>query len=157
MKSNYGLKIKRIMNAIISGKNFFKVGLNPESSRAALKDSSQKHAGNIVESIIRKQGHNISKLAKYMKISRCTLYNWFEQDTLPFDILVRIGSYTNYDFSSDFPEVFRSSSYAKIEHHPLQNPSTENEKIDYWIRKYILLLEKYNECLINQNHSQHPK
>jgi len=145
------------MNAIITGRSFSNVGLNTGSSRAVLKNPSQKHAGNIVESIIRKQGHNISKLAKYMKISRCTLYNWFEQDTLPFDILVRIGSYTNYDFSSDFPEVFRSNSEAKIEQHPLQKPSTENEKIDYWIRKYILLLEKYNECLINQNHSQHPK
>lgn len=145
------------MSAIKSGIDFFKIGLNNEINRAALKHSSQKHAGNIVESIIRKQGHNISKLARYMKISRCTLYNWFEHDTLPFDILVRIGSYINYDFSPDFPEVFCSNSDAKLENHPLQNQFTENEKIDYWIRKYILLLEKYNECLLNQNHSQQPK
>lgn len=157
MKINYELKIKRIMSAIKSGIDFFKIGLNNESNRAALKYSSQKHAGSIVESIIRKQGHNISKLARYMKISRCTLYNWFEHDTLPFDILVRIGSYINYDFSSDFPEVFCSNSDTKLENHPFQNQFTENEKIDYWIRKYILLLEKYNECLLNQNHSQQPK
>lgn len=145
------------MNAIKSGIDFFKIGLNDESNRPSLKYSSQKHAGSIVESIIRKQGHNISKLARHMKISRCTLYNWFEHETLPFDILVRIGSYINYDFSSDLPEVFRSNSDAKLEKHSLQNHATEQEKIDYWRRKYILLLEKYNDYLLDQNHSQPPR
>ncbi|TDQ76386.1 helix-turn-helix domain-containing protein [Sphingobacterium yanglingense] len=157
MKINYKLKVKGIMSAIKPGIDFFKIGLNNKSSRATLKYSSQKHAGSIVESIIRKQGHNISKLARYMKISRCTLYNWFEHDTLPFDILVRIGSYINYDFSSDFPEVFCPNTDAQLAPSPLENQFTENEKIDYWIRKYILLLEKYNECLVNQNHSQQSK
>ncbi len=145
------------MGTIKPGIDLFKISLKNESNRPNLKYSSQKHAGSIVESIIRKQGHNISKLARYMKISRCTLYNWFEHDTLPFDILVRIGSYINYDFSSDLPEMFSSNSESKLEKYPLQNQFTENEKTDYWIRKYILLLEKYNECLLSQNHSQELK
>lgn len=137
--------------------DFFKIGSKNGNNGSALNYSSQKHAGSIVESIIRKQGHNISKLARYMKISRCTLYNWFEHDTLPFDILVRIGSYIDYDFSADFPEIFCLSTNTKLEKDATQNQLTENEKIDYWIMKYILLLEKYNECLLNLNHLKESK
>jgi predicted transcriptional regulator len=123
-----------------------------ERTRSALKFTMQNHAGSTIESIIRRQGHNISKLARHMKISRCTLYNWFEQDTLPFDVLIRIGSYINYDFSSDFPEIFSLNPNIKIEKQTTQNQFTENEKIDYWIKKYIVLLEKYNEILLNKNY-----
>lgn len=137
--------------------DFFKIGLTTESNGSTLKCSSQKHAGSILESIIRRQGHNISKLARYLKISRCTLYNWFEHDILPFDILVKIGAYIDYDFSSDFPEYFYLNSTAKLEKDPLQNQIIENEKIDYWIMKYIQLLEKYNECLISQNYIKESK
>lgn len=140
------------MGAIQPEIDFFQMALNYENNGTTLKFSSQKHAGNIVESIIRKQGHNLSKLAKYMKISRCTLYNWFEHDTLPFDILVRIGSYINYDFSSDFPEIFCLNPNANPGKQPLQNQFAESEKVEYWIKKYILLLEKYNECLLNQHY-----
>lgn len=128
-----------------------KIDLKNERRGTPLKFSSKKHAGSIVESIIRKQGHNISKLARYMNISRCTLYNWFEQDSLPFDILVRIGSYINYDFSTDFPEIYSITPNLKSEIPSSAPPVTENEKAEFWIRKYIHLLEKYNECLINQN------
>lgn len=145
------------MNYIGPGIDFFKNDVKTENKVPSLKHSSQKHAGSIVETIIRKQGHNISKLARYMKISRCTLYNWFEHDTLPFDILVRIGSYINYDFSSDFPEMFPSSPEPVLEKQTLQSQLQESEKVDYWIRKYILLLEKYNECLLNQNKVQEQK
>lgn len=142
------------MSAIEPGIDFFKIGLKSKSNEPSLKYSSKKHAGSIVESIIRRQGHNISKLARYMKISRCTLYNWFEHDTLPFDILVRIGSYIDYDFSSDFPEIFSLNPVAKLDENLLKNHLSENETVDYWIRKYILLLEKYNECLLSQNYIQ---
>lgn len=145
------------MDAIEQEIDFLKIGLKNERNRTPLKYSLQKHAGSIIESIIRRQGHNISKLARYMKISRCTLYNWFEQDTLPFDVLIRIGTYINYDFSSDFPEVFCLGSNSKFEKESSQNQFTDNENIDHWIRKYILLLEKYNECLLNQNYIQEPK
>lgn len=122
-----------------------KIGLKEQSN--VTRKNPQRHVGSIVESVIRRKGHNISQLARFMKISRCTIYNWFEQDALPFDVLVRIGSSINYDFSADFPELFSLNPAEKL----TQPPLSENEKIDYWIRKYIVLLEKYNECLINQN------
>ncbi|TDQ81069.1 hypothetical protein [Sphingobacterium yanglingense] len=134
------------MNTVDPEIDFLKFGLKKEPS---LKHTSKKHAGHIVESIIRKQGHNISKLAQNMKISRCTIYNWFQQETLPFDVLVRIGSFINYDFSSDFPEYFSLNPEEKLEINPSQDQSTEGEKVDFWRRKYILLLEKYNEYLWN--------
>jgi len=111
---------------------------------------SKNHAGQVLESIIRKKGHNISELARHMKISRCTIYNWFELELISYDILVKIGSYINYDFSSDFPDVFSGNNNVKFE----PNKFTEPENVDYWIKKYIILLEKYNECLLSKNYNQ---
>ncbi|MGN0002922.1 MAG: helix-turn-helix domain-containing protein [Sphingobacterium composti] len=130
-----------------------RIGLRKDKDKSNLKYSLKRHAGSIVESIIRRKGHNISKLARTMKISRCTLYNWFEHDNLPFDILIRIGSCIDYDFSTDFPEVFNVHTNQKTEPSYLQNQLTENEKVDFWIRKYILLLEKYNDSLMNKTYS----
>lgn len=156
-KLNNEFRTNKIISVMEQEVDFIKVGVKNENIGTALKYSTDKHAGSIVESIIRRQGHNISKLARHMKISRCTLYNWFEHDTLPFDILVRIGSYIDYDFSSDFPEIFRLSPHTRLEKEPVQNQFTENEKVDYWMMKYILLLEKYNECLISHNNIQESK
>ena len=128
-----------------------KIGLKNDSPPSKMKYTMQKHAGSIVESIIRRKGQNISQLARYLKVSRCTLYNWFEQDNLPFDVLIRIGTFINHDFSDDFPEIFCSGHNEKQEKHPLVNQLTDDEKVDYWIRKYILLLEKYNETLTNRD------
>ena len=139
------------MNTIEPKIDLLEIDLKNERKKNKLNYSTKKHAGSIVESIIRRQGHNISKLARYMKISRCTLYNWFEQDNLPFDILVRIGTYINYDFSTDFPEIFSINPKPSTEIQPVPHVSAENEKAEFWIRKYIHLLEQYNECLINQN------
>lgn len=111
---------------------------------------TKKHAGSIVESIIRKRGHNLSKLAKYMNISRCTLYNWFEHESLPFDVLLKIGSFINYDFSKEFPEVFSIITENKMDKNLLQNQPVDQRDADYWMRKYILLLEKYNEILMSK-------
>lgn len=133
-----------------------RIGLRKDKDKSNLKYSIKKHAGSIIESIIRRKGHNISKLARTMKISRCTLYNWFEQETLPFDILIRIGTSINYDFSTDFPEIFNAHNNQTTEPSYLQNQLTENEKVDFWIRKYILLLEKYNDSLMNKTYvSEH--
>lgn len=146
------------MNITKKGDSLLKIALaNETEDKPPLKYFLNKHAGNTVESIIRKQGHNISKLARYMKISRCTLYNWFEQGTLPFDVLIKIGSYINYDFSADFPEIFCLNSSAKPDKYVAQSQLIENEDIDHWMRKYILLLEKYNECLLHRNDFQEPK
>lgn len=127
-------------------------GFDNQKSIPSFESVLHHHAGSFVESIIRKKGHNISKLARYMKISRCTLYNWFEQDTLSFDVLIRIGSNINYDFSADFPEIFSSNFDYKLDNMPSPNQISENEKLDYWIKKYIKLLEKYNESLSNRNY-----
>jgi lambda repressor-like predicted transcriptional regulator len=112
---------------------------------------THKHYGSIIESIIRKRGHNLSKLAKYMNISRCTLYNWFKHESLPFEIISKIGSFINYDFSNEFPEIFSSVEVKnKADDYLMQNQPVDLKDVDHWMRKYIILLEKYNESLINK-------
>lgn len=116
---------------------------------AALAYPIQRHGGSIIESIIRKRGDNLSKLAKYMNISRCTLYSWFEKDSLPLDVLLKIGTFINYDFSKDFPEVFSTKTEIKMDN-LLQNQPVEQRDIDHWKLKYIFLLERYNESLVSK-------
>ncbi|WP_214225540.1 helix-turn-helix domain-containing protein [Pedobacter sp. B4-66] len=138
------------MNATKTQTTYLNLNLGKESDGNLKQHSLKRHAGSIIESIIRKQGHNISKLARYMKISRCTLYNWFEQDNLPYEVLVEIGSCINYDFSQEFPEVFSLNREKKMDRQVLDKQPGENRDVDYWMRKYILLLEEYNECLMNK-------
>jgi hypothetical protein len=138
------------MDAITTQTTYLKLNLRNEKDANYRQYSPKQHAGKLIESIIRRQGHNISKLARYMKISRCTLYNWFEQDNLPFDVLIKIGSYINYDFSKEFPEVFSLNQDNKIDRQVLDKQPGDNGDVDHWMRKYILLLERYNECLMNK-------
>ncbi len=121
-----------------------------ESKRIAPAYPTQRHAGSIIEAIIRKRGHNLSKLAKYMNVSRCTLYNWFEHESLPFDVLLKIGSFINYDFSNEFPEVFSVMTENKPGQYSVEKYPVDQRDVDHWMRKYILLLEKYNETLISK-------
>ena len=113
---------------------------------------NKRHAGSIIESIIRKRGHNLSKLAKHMNISRCTLYNWFEHEILPLDVLLKIGSFIDYDFSNEFPEVFAFMAEKKTNIHLQESEATPQTDVNHWMHKYILLLEKYNKSLMSKEY-----
>lgn len=119
------------------------------SKQVEKKPAFQQHAGNIVEAVIRRKGHNISKLAKDLKVSRCTLYNWFDQSDLPFDVLVRIGTYIHHDFARDFPDIFDFQKNRFLTLGGVENDGDGAVHTDYWMKKYINLLERYNQCLID--------
>lgn len=100
----------------------------------------EKHHGQLVERVVRRSGMSLSELARKTKVNRRSLYNWFQQPRLNADVILKIGSALNYDFSSDFPDyslINRSESY-------LQS-SEEGE--NFWMNKYIDLAEKYNALL----------
>lgn len=103
--------------------------------------------GEIVEQVIRRSYVNLSDLARKLRVSRRTLYNWFSQDDLDIEVVSRIGDIIHHDFSKDFPELYeRFGSYEAIGANNLAN---EMESANYWRNKYINLLEKHNDILIN--------
>ncbi|WP_345952722.1 helix-turn-helix transcriptional regulator [Mucilaginibacter sp. PAMB04168] len=111
-----------------------------------------KHYGQIVEKVIRRDGYSISELARLMNVNRRSVYNWFNKKRLKTDIVFRIGGVLNYDFSTEFPELFRANEFGYLsDNAPVQmahdEVQTEPTFDKQWKDKYIVLLEKYNELL----------
>jgi len=102
--------------------------------------------GEIVEHVIRRNNISISELSRRLRVSRRSIYNWFTQKNLSFDIILQIGEVLDYDFSSDFPDKLngRKSNPTQVYQGDLQTNDFQNSA-NYWRNKYINLLEKYNE------------
>lgn len=110
------------------------------------------HHGQIVERIIRRNGHSISELARLAKVNRRSVYNWFNQRNLKPDIIFRIGCVLNYDFSAEFPNLFSKGEFNRQNNSYMSDVITKSthgqEETDYWKDKYIDLLERYNQLLM---------
>ncbi|SMC95248.1 helix-turn-helix transcriptional regulator [Pedobacter nyackensis] len=101
--------------------------------------------GDVIERIVRTK-IGISELSRILHVSRTSIYNWFEHGHLNLDTICKIGQAINHDFANEFPEEFANAHL----HHPTETTSEktdENYSIQYWMNKYISLLEKYNELL----------
>jgi len=106
----------------------------------------EKHYGQIVEYTIRKNGQNISELAKRLNVNRRTIYNWFNQPYLNTNIIHQVGLEAKLDFSVQFPELFTSEHF-----HVIPNAFEHLDILSGydWKEKYVSLLEKYNKVLLN--------
>ncbi|TWR28860.1 hypothetical protein FPZ43_11355 [Mucilaginibacter pallidiroseus] len=110
-----------------------------------------KHYGQIVELTIRKKGFSISELARLANVNRKCVYNWFNQKYLKPETIHRIGVFINHNFSVEFPELFTADDFIQ----PLndENFGSSTDKVDgstIWKDRYIDLLEKYNDLLLEQ-------
>lgn len=107
------------------------------------------HHGQTVERIIRRNGYSIAELARIIQVNRRSVYNWFNQRHLKPEIIFRIGSVLNHDFSTEFPSLFvKGETIGKNTVHFTESAEqvTGMEESN-WKDKYIDLLEKYNELL----------
>lgn len=113
------------------------------------------HHGQIIERVVRRNGHSITDVARLTNVNRRSIYNWFNQQELKPEIIYRLGRVINHDFSVELPQLFRpedfipqqkSTSYIKI----IPKDGIEGEKQHYWKDKYITLLESYNSLLLNK-------
>ncbi len=100
--------------------------------------------GEIVELVIRRNNISISELSRRLHVSRRSIYNWFTQKNLSFDIICKIGEVLDYDFSRDFPEKFNGRNTTGMREilTDLELDNYQNSA-HYWRTKYINLLEKY--------------
>lgn len=106
------------------------------------------HVGNVLEQVLRMERIGISELSRKLKVSRRTIYNWFEQENLNLQIILEVGDIIGHDFTAELPEILvrnhRSSS--SMEESSVGN-SDDNNTVYFWMNKYVTLLEKYNELL----------
>jgi transcriptional regulator with XRE-family HTH domain len=107
------------------------------------------HHGQTVERIIRRNGYSIAELARIIQVNRRSVYNWFNQRHLKPEIIFRIGSVLNHDFSSEFPSLFvKGETIGNNKPHYIESAENATGLGDSnWKDKYIELLEKYNELL----------
>jgi len=107
------------------------------------------HNGETVELVVRRDNISISELSRRLNVSRRSIYNWFSQENLSFEIICKIGDVLNHDFSSDFPEMSRTEKHVHLKYFKESYSSNEfaEESVQYWKDKYINLLEKHNDYL----------
>jgi hypothetical protein len=113
-------------------------------------DNSRVHMGQILERVIRRDRMGISELSRRLEVSRRTLYNWFDMETISLEIICNIGNTIGHDFSIEFPEEFAKKNKFNKEASRLETDSLQElspNAIYYWMNRYIKLLEKYTEVL----------
>lgn len=111
------------------------------------------HHGQIIERVIRRNGYSISELARLTKVNRRSVYNWFNQKRLKPELIYRIGCVLNYDFSNELPDLFSKEDFNRFSHsHEVGSEAGKSgepsEDHLYWKDKYIDLLERYNQLLM---------
>jgi len=108
------------------------------------------HLGNILEQAIRMERIGISELSRKLRVSRRTIYNWFEQENLGIQIILKVGEVIGHDFSTDIPEnLLRSHRrLLSIDDTTLEHKGDgDSNSVYFWMNKYVSLLEKYNDLL----------
>ncbi|WP_407427997.1 helix-turn-helix domain-containing protein [Arcticibacter sp.] len=112
------------------------------------------HYGQILEKVVRRNGHSISDVARLTNVNRRSVYNWFNQQQLKADIIFRVGCVINHDFSIELPHLFTSEDFERgfkrASFSMSIDDSAEDETQHYWKDKYISLLEQYNQQLAHQ-------
>lgn len=128
------------------------------------------HRGEIIRDAIKSSGVAIGVVAEKLGVSRKTLYNKFKEASIPYSFILRLGEVIHYDFSQDFPNLsknvkkdvkppvqtttgnlllpFDGNNVAPQEESKPNNVKDYQDELVILQRKYITLLEKFNELLL---------
>jgi hypothetical protein len=111
------------------------------------------HHGQLIEKIIRRNGHSITDIARLTHVNRRSVYNWFNQARLKPRTIKSIGEAIQYDFAGIFPEL-EQEVRNEITSTPVISPSRALSYADnvdngsyHWKDKYIDLLERHAKLL----------
>jgi DNA-binding XRE family transcriptional regulator len=108
------------------------------------------NVGRVLEQAVRMERIGISELSRKLNVSRRTIYNWFKQEDLNPNIILKVGYVIGHDFTEDLPETFIRNHRHIFETENssiLKEIAAENNSVYFWMNKYVALLEKYNEVL----------
>jgi predicted transcriptional regulator len=101
-----------------------------------------QHKGEIIKKAVIESGYSITRLADKLGKSRRTVYNIFEKQQVPMDLIIEIGRIISHDFRKEIKDMKDYGSGILR--------SEEREAIyaaEYWKDKYYQLLESHNELL----------
>ena len=105
-----------------------------------------QHRGEIVERAVRHSGMPLTQLANKLGRSRRWIYNAFENPMLSVELIVQIGKLIHHDFSDEIDGIQRNPQISSDP--PVRyTRETDENSVEYWKNKYLILLEKYNDML----------
>lgn len=113
------------------------------------------HVGRILEELIRSNNLEISEVSRKIKVSRRSLYNWFKKKSLRSYTLQRICYVLVYDFSLSLPqflkeEFLQDKDLLQLPADTKDEPDERINSAQFWMDKYIYLLEQYNQILAKE-------
>jgi AcrR family transcriptional regulator len=117
------------------------------------------HRGKILQDAVykycEKHGISITRLAKKAGYEQSTIYRHFSNDKLSYNVIIKYGKAMMHDFSEEFPDMmrhFRLEEEAPEKEMPDKGLTNDEcmEQLKYYQKKYIELLEKHNQMLINR-------
>jgi hypothetical protein len=105
-----------------------------------------KHHGQLIEKIVRSNGHSITDIARLTHVNRRSVYNWFNQAKLKPRTIRSIGDAIRYDFTGVFPEYREEINTRSMVVLPATASKLDHDRND-WKDKYIELLERHAKLL----------
>ena len=105
-----------------------------------------QHRGEIVERAVRQSGMPLTQLTQKLGRSRRWIYNAFENPYLSLEVILQIGGIIHHDFSEEITELKNPRQLTNEPAERMYSVTDENT-VEFWKNKYLLLLEKYNELL----------
>lgn len=109
-----------------------------------------QHKGEIIEKAVRQSGYSITKLSKKLGKSVRWMYYMFESSNVSIDYIIEIGEILHHDFSNEIKELKKYKVLNEIQ--ALKESETsyksKQEELEYWKNKYLVLLEKHNQLLL---------
>ncbi|MEM9737747.1 MAG: helix-turn-helix domain-containing protein [Bacteroidota bacterium] len=108
---------------------------------------NKRHKGQIIEKVVRGSGYTLVQVAKRVGVSRSTLYNAFEQESLNSSFITKLGRVIHYDFRKDFPELAEDEGYMDLDDQLEQYKRKIERELSEVQKKYYQVLEEYNKLL----------
>lgn len=95
------------------------------------------HQGQKVKQLVHNSGYKVSRITEVLGISRAGLYKLYDQPQVNFQWIKALCTELGLDIDHHFPGVIPDRAPGQL----------EKEMIELQ-RKYIALLEKYNQLLV---------
>lgn len=130
------------------------------------------HRGEVIRDAIKASGVAVGVVAEKLGVSRKTLYNKFKETGIPYSFILRLGEVIHHDFSEEFPHLGKNvkkeaspqqpqnaSLLLPFDAAPPETPAPESlhdceAELLQLQRKYIALLEKFNELLLKTSQNK---
>lgn len=106
------------------------------------------HRGKVLQQAVSSSGIPIREVVRRLKLSHTSYYRHIDKPDLDYQILESYGKVIKHDFSIEFPEMDPNNYLDNLAN--FKKPRTldeAQEQTDYWRKKYIQILEKYNRLL----------